>query len=81
MTAPGEALQALTVRQASAALGIPERTIRRHLKKGTIQGGQWWRHSPWTIPRAEVERVARLLWITPDWQAAEEAESVAKVAN
>lgn len=67
---------ALTVRQAAAALAMPERTLRRHLKTGVLKGSQFTRQSPWLIPIAEVERVAALLWVTPDWDAA-----VAELAN
>lgn len=67
----------LTVREASAALGIPERTLRRHLARGAIRGVRLFRQSPWSIPVSEVERVARLMLIEPDWQAA----TLAKVAD
>lgn len=76
----GGAPQLFTVRQASAVLGIPERTIRRHLKRGTIQGQQLARQSPWLLPKAEIERVSGILWITPDWEAARLAK-VAEVAE
>lgn len=71
----------LTTKQAAAALGMPERTLRRHLKAGTIQGAQVWHHSPWLIPTSEVERLCRLLWITPDWRAAQELANLADPAS
>jgi len=59
---------------------MPARTIRGHLKRGTIKGEQVARHSPWLLPQEEIERLCALLWITPDWEAAELAD-VAELAN
>lgn len=80
---PPEVGPALTVRQTAAALGMPERTVRRYLKKQVIRGEQLFHNSPWVVPVAEIERVSGILWITPDWEAARLAKvaDVADLAN
>lgn len=70
MTTPPEIGPALTVTQASLVLRIPARTLRDHLKAGRIRGSQLGAYyTPWLIPTTEVERVAQLLYVTPNWDA------------
>jgi excisionase family DNA binding protein len=45
----------LTVAEAAAVLGLPERTISYRLQKGFMRGERAGRRL-WLIPRAEVER-------------------------
>lgn len=59
----------LTVPEFAAVTGIPDRTVRFQLKKGTIRGTQFDRHSPWRIPATEVDRITCLMWIEPNWDA------------
>lgn len=78
---PPELGPTLTVRQAAAALGMAERTLRRYLKRRVVQGEQFLPHSPWIIPTTEVERVAEVLNTSPDWRAAVHVTEVAIVAS
>lgn len=60
----------LTVSQASAVLGISERSLRRYLKEEVIMGFQYTYQGHWYVPAAEIQRLCDMHWITPDWSAA-----------
>lgn len=66
----------LTIKATAAVLNFPnERVLRDWCRDGDIRafrhndGGRWW------IPTAEVERLARLWLIKPDWLAAIEVDA------
>lgn len=70
VSSPPGVPSALTLRATARALNFHESELRAACKSGEVtafqmvKGGRWW------IPAPEVERLARLMLTTPDWDAA-----------
>ena len=71
MSAPASAL---SVKATAAALHFHERVLRDWCKRGHVRAVRHDDSDRWWIPAPEVERIARLLMTTPDWDAAAEVD-------
>ena len=48
----------MSVAEASEALGVPQRTVRRWLQRGTLDGAQF--NGRWWAIAADVDRLVRV---------------------
>lgn len=71
---PDGVASAYDLKAAGAALRLDERQLLTWCRAGYVKGVQLTPGGKWYVPTREVLRVAELFQVTPDWEAALNAE-------